>query len=55
MEPDAPPLIPVFQPRHIESLIPSFHQTASDHIASWNAGGDCERDLLGDFRHLPWR
>ncbi len=45
-------LIPVFQPRHIESLIPSFHQTASEHIASWNAGGDCERDLLGDFRHL---
>ncbi len=45
-------LIPVFQPRHIESLIPSFHETAASHIGSWGASGDCQRDLLVDFRRL---
>jgi cytochrome P450 len=45
-------LIPVFQPRHVESLVPSFHQTAIDHIESWAAGSDCTRDLLIDFRRL---
>ncbi|MGE5073719.1 MAG: cytochrome P450 [Anaerolineae bacterium] len=45
-------LIPAFQPRHVESLVPSFHQTAIDHIESWAAGGNCTRDLLIDFRRL---
>ena len=45
-------LIPVFQPRHVESLVPSFHQTAIDHIESWATGRDCTRDLLIDFRRL---
>lgn len=45
-------LIPAFRPRHIERLIPSFHETAASHVASWSKGGDCERDLLVDFRRL---
>ena len=45
-------LIPAFRPRHIERLIPSFHETAASHVASWSKGGDCERDLLVDLRRL---
>src|SRR5260221_8469981 len=45
-------LIPAFRPRHIERLIPSFHETAASHVASWSKGGDCERNLLVDFRRL---
>jgi len=44
-------LIPAFQPRHVEGLVPSFHQAAIDHIESWGAG-ECTRDLLIDFRRL---
>lgn len=45
-------LIPAFQPRHIERLIPAFHATAESHVASWSGGGGAERDLLIDFRRL---
>jgi len=45
-------LMPVFQPRHIERLLPSFHDTAASHVASWSKAGDCERNLLVDFRRL---
>ncbi len=49
-------LIPAFQPRHIERLIPSFHATAAHHVASWCAsaadGAATERNLLIDFRRL---
>jgi cytochrome P450 len=45
-------LVPVFQPRHIERLLPSFHETAASHVASWAKAGDCERNLLVDFRRL---
>jgi len=45
-------LMPVFQPRHIERLIPSFHDTAASHVAAWSKAGDCERNLLVDFRRL---
>lgn len=45
-------LIPAFRPRHIERLIPSFHETAASHVASWSKAGDCERNLLVDFRRL---
>jgi cytochrome P450 len=45
-------LMPVFQPRHIERLIPSFHDTAASHVAAWSKAGDCQRNLLVDFRRL---
>ncbi len=45
-------LAPFFQPRHIERLIPSFHETAASGIASWSAEGEPERNLLVDFRRL---
>ena len=45
-------LIPAFQPRHIERLIPSFHETAAHHVASWCDGAASERNLLVDFRRL---
>jgi cytochrome P450 len=45
-------LIPIFQPRHIERLIPAFHETAASGIASWAAEGNGERNLLVDFRRL---
>jgi len=45
-------LMPVFQSRHIERLIPSFHDTAASHVATWSTAGDCERNLLVDFRRL---
>lgn len=45
-------LIPVFQPRHIERLIPTFHRTADRHVGAWAAGRSCDRDLLVDYRHL---
>jgi len=45
-------LIPFFQPRHIERLIPSFHATAASHMTSWCEGGGAERNLLADFRRL---
>ena len=45
-------LAPVFQPRHIERLIPLFHETAAAGVASWSAGGERERNLLVDFRRL---
>ena len=42
-------LTPIFQPRHIERLISSFHRTAASSIASWRG---LERNLLVDFRRL---
>ena len=45
-------LIPAFQPRHIERLIPSFHETSAHHVASWCDGAASERNLLVDFRRL---
>ena len=45
-------LIPVFQPRHIERLVPAFHVTADSHVASWSSGGVADRNLLVDFRRL---
>jgi cytochrome P450 len=45
-------LIPVFQPRHIERLVPAFHVTAAGHVASWSDGRVAERNLLIDFRRL---
>jgi cytochrome P450 len=45
-------LIPVFQPRHIERLVPAFHVTAASHVAAWSDGGVAERNLLIDFRRL---
>jgi cytochrome P450 len=45
-------LIPVFQPRHIERLIPRFHATTAIHIDSWTGGRSRDRNLLPDFRRL---
>lgn len=45
-------LAPFFQPRSIERLIPSFHETALNSIASWPASQQFERNLLLDFRRL---
>jgi cytochrome P450 len=45
-------LIPVFQPRHIERLVPAFHETAAAHVAAWSDGAVAERNLLIDFRRL---
>src|SRR5215475_5797021 len=41
-------LIPAFQPRHIDRLVPAFHVTATSHVASWSDGGVVERNLLID-------
>ncbi len=45
-------LIPFFQPRQIERLIPVFHDVATAAIRSWSSGGVVERNLLVDFRRL---
>jgi len=49
-------LIPVFQPRHIDRLVPAFHVTADAHVTSWLNGMEkghvAERNLLVDFRRL---
>lgn len=45
-------LIPFFQPRHVEGLIPAFHDIATAAIASWPSSGGLERNLLADFRGL---
>jgi cytochrome P450 len=45
-------LIPVFQPRRIERLVPAFQLTAHSHVAGWSDGGPVERNLLIDFRRL---
>jgi len=44
-------MAPLFQPRRIERLIASFHDTAARRIASWRAGTG-GRNLLADFREL---
>jgi cytochrome P450 len=45
-------LIPVFQPRHIDRLVPAFHVTSHAHVAGWSDGPIAERNLLVDFRRL---
>lgn len=45
-------LAPVFQARHIERLIPSFHRTAARNIDAWSVGPGLQRNLLVDFRRL---
>jgi cytochrome P450 len=45
-------LAPFFQPRNMERLISTFHETAMDAIASWPRDCEFERDLLADFRRL---
>lgn len=45
-------LIPFFQPRHIEGLIPVFHEIATATVASWSPVRGLERNLLADFRSL---
>jgi cytochrome P450 len=45
-------VIPFFQPRHIERLIPVFHNTAAVAIDRWSSVGANERNLLADLRRL---
>ncbi len=45
-------LAPFFQPRNMERLIPSFHETAMSSMASWPTGREFECNLLVDFRRL---
>ncbi len=45
-------LIAFFQPRHIERLIPVFHNVAAVAIDRWSSVGANERNLLADFRRL---
>lgn len=45
-------LIPFFQPRHIEGLIPLFHEVAAGAVESWSSVDVTERNLLADFREL---
>jgi cytochrome P450 len=45
-------LAPFFQPRNMERLIVSFHQTVERTIGGWPADSELERNLLVDFRRL---
>jgi cytochrome P450 len=44
-------LVPAFQPRHIDRLIPLFHDEVARRVAAWS-GDTGERNLLDDFRRL---
>ena len=45
-------LAPPFQPRHIDRLIPRFHQEAIRMIERWGGTSQQQRNLLRDFRTL---
>jgi cytochrome P450 len=45
-------LAPIFQPRHVERLIGTFHETAARRLASWSRAAESWRNLLVDFRDL---
>jgi len=45
-------LAPAFQPRHIDRLIPRFHQQALRMIERWSGPCRQQRNLLRDFRTL---
>jgi cytochrome P450 len=45
-------LAPAFQSRHIDRLIPRFHQQALEMIARWGSHHQQQRNLLRDFRAL---
>jgi unspecific monooxygenase len=45
-------LASAFQPRHVDRLIPAFHDEATRRIARWEAEDVQSRNLLVDFRAL---
>jgi len=45
-------LAPAFQPRHIDRLIPRFHEEATRMIEGWGDDGRQQRNLLRVFRAL---
>jgi cytochrome P450 len=45
-------LVPAFQPRHVEQLLPTFHAAAAQCVSSWASHAVSERNLLVDFRRL---
>ncbi|MFO0997719.1 MAG: cytochrome P450 [Alphaproteobacteria bacterium] len=45
-------LVPAFQPRHIERLIPTFHDVVFRRLSRWENGRATEHNLHTDFREL---